>query len=149
MKVKRRAIIFLIVGLILLCILIGYGFIRFLLCFGNPPICRTEDERFYIEPDVLEGVRPYLAEWATLPPEETESQRRAIGEELGVDISVGPWVGTSTGVPVTVVYIRLEVWYEWTREMVYVHDANVELLGYGLSELRRVEQGIYAVNSNY
>jgi hypothetical protein len=153
MRVKRRVNVFLVVGLILLGtlmgILIGYGIIRFLLCFGNPPLCRTEDEKFYIEPNVLEGVRPYLAEWATLPPEETESQRRAIGEELGVGIFVEPWEETSTGVPVTVVYIRLEVWYEWTRGMIYVHDANVELLGDGLCDLRRVEQGIYAFNSNY
>ena len=131
-------------GLVIAAAIVISPMCALLVCLGNPPVCRTEDELYSVEPEILEGVRPYLADWATLSPKETAEQRQQVGEELGVHISISFWDETLTGERVTTVYIPLEHWYDWTRAMVYVHD-DVELIG----RVRRIEEHIYVSNYNY
>jgi len=103
---------------------------------------------FYVEPEILKTIRPYLSDWATRPANETKQQREQIGEELHVDIDVFDWNRTSTGAPVTVVAVSLETYYDWTRGFLYVND-NAQLVeDYGY-RLVPVEDHIYAYNTNY
>jgi hypothetical protein len=124
---------------------VTFLFVSALAC-GNPsafPSNRTEDELFYVEPEILEGVRPYVADWATLPPEDTLEQREEIGSELGVGISV------DTSGPYTLVQIQIEVFHDWERDLLYVHE-DVDLREvYGTRDIRFIEEHFYAYNSNY
>ncbi len=123
----------------------------YLLCLSllhPPPICRSSDELFYIEPEILQTVQPHLADWATRSPNETESEREEVGKELGVNIDVYEWYNTATGKSVTVVDVSIETYLDWTRGFLYVDDGT-ELLGEYEYRLRRIDEHVYAYNFNY
>lgn len=122
----------------------------YLLCLSllHPPlICRSSDELFYIEPEILQTVQPHLADWATRSPDETESEREEVGKELGVNIDVFEWHETATGKSVTVVGVSIETYYDWTRGFLYVDDGT-ELLGEYEYLLRRIDEHVFAYNTN-
>ena len=70
------------------------------------PIFRSEEDRFAEDPEIIEQLRPYLADWATLPPEQTSLQRRAAVRNIDgvLSVTVGN-VQTTDGGYVTVVGI--------------------------------------------
>lgn len=136
------------VGAAVVAVTICVFFARYVWCLGRPPTCRTKEELFYVEPEILKAVRPFLSEWATRPANETRQQREQIGKELGVNIDIFEWNRTSNSKPVTVVAVSLETYYDWTRGFLYVND-NTQLVEENGYRLMPVEEHIYAYNTNY
>jgi hypothetical protein len=113
------------------------------------PILRSDDERFFIEPEVVEALEPYLSEWATLPAEETEAERDRITEENPhiMRITIGAW-HTEDGMQVQVVDILLEVWGDWYHGVAYKDDPEVELVLSSHWRWRKLDDHFYGYNYN-
>jgi hypothetical protein len=121
----------------------------FLLAGCYAPALRSEAEKFFIEPEILETVRPYLETWSSLPPEETQSDRELIGNQLGR--SIDAYVESSASLadePFIVIVIPIEHWHDWERGMLYI-PLDEEFGHWGGKELRQIEQHIYAYNVSY
>ena len=114
------------------------------------PLFSTANERFAPAPEVIEALEPYLADWATLPPEQTEAQRNEIASQIeGVWwIEVASQPIKSEGETVYIVDIGLDGWGDWTRGYLYVHDGS-DLAEYPGLSLRRVSENLYIYNRNW
>ncbi len=116
------------------------------------PIFRSEAEIFRENPRVLEIVEPYLEDWATLSLELTRQDRHAIVLSENDILSIGIWnAQTVDGQETRVVDILLDVWGDWRRGYLYVHDGS-ELLNNktinpsfssGVFSYRRLSDTIY------
>ena len=117
-------------------------------CLRGLPICRSDKYLHSVDEEVLEEVQPYLEEWATLPPSETENQRRQISEELGPGVAINvydlPGHITTTGKPITIVNIQLDTWHRWARGMMYIHEEGTLLQStVDHLDLRQVDGHLY------
>lgn len=112
------------------------------------PIFRSEEDRFAEEPEIIEQLRPYLADWATLPPERTSFRRKEMVRNVDgiMSITVGE-LPTTDGHYVTVVGILLEEWGDWSRGYFYVHENGVTLAENESLKYRQLDEHLYIYNS--
>lgn len=116
----------------------------FTLAGCGAPLLMSESRRFQPAPEIIERLRPYLADWVTLSPEETEQQRTQLATQLGIAIELGTWP-TTNGDEVNAVGVGLEARGEWSRGYLYVQD-NAPLQPHDKWVLRLVEEGLYLYN---
>lgn len=107
-----------------------------------------DEERWAANPEVLEAIRPYFADWATAPFSTTEAQRKAFGADLGIGISVGVNPKTLNDAPVHSVKITLETLGDWERGYLYIHE-DVTLVETPNWEVRKIDDHLYLYNFTY
>jgi hypothetical protein len=109
------------------------------------PVFMSEARRFQESPEILEALRPYLAEWANKSPQDTEEERREIGTQVNAGIGVGYGPPTIDGQSYHSVVIALDGLGEWGRGYLYTHE-DVELQETEQWRFRQVEEHIYIYN---
>lgn len=90
------------------------------------PIFLTYEECFTPDQTIIQEISPYVAEWATKPPERTERQRETVEKTAKkfMDIRVGNQYKTSEGETLYIVDIFTDTWYDWWHGYLYVHDGH-------------------------
>jgi hypothetical protein len=113
------------------------------------PIFRSEEELFAPAPDVVREVEPYVARWATTPPDQTRAERADVASHIdGLwAINIGWNTTTDDGQTIYVIDIPLEVFGDWTRGYYYIYDGR-ELEETSQLRLRRVDEHWYIYNRN-
>lgn len=106
---------------------------------------RVQEARFAPpSEEVMRAINPYLEEWATLPPEQTEAQRNKIDSEVDaiIGIAVFAWA-TTDGDEIQVVTVGLDQLLEWTRNYLYVHESGITLVEYSNMEFKKLDDHSY------
>lgn len=113
----------------------------------NFPICQSNEQRYSVDQEIVDQVQPYLDAWISMPAEDTEAQRAKTAEEHDLQITIGDWT-KSNGEVVTVVYIEIEYYFDWTKGMIFA-GAEQQLIGSEKFQLEAIGEGLYVFNSNF
>jgi hypothetical protein len=110
------------------------------------PVFMSDARRFQTEPEIVQELQPYLADWATNPWDSTESERRAIAQRLNISIGILNWTQPNLNHPITVITIGIEALGDWSRGYLYVYEGVEITPQFPGWELRKVDDHLYIFN---